>query len=142
MSLISDVKIEIKNLELNKKNLRNFGLLVGGIFILISILFLFKTINIIFYFFIILGSGLVVLGAVFPFALKQIYRAWMGLAFTMGWIVSSLLIILLYYLMVTPIGLIARLVGKKFLDLRFREEKGTYWIIRSGDVKIDYRKMY
>lgn len=141
MSLISDVKSEINNLELSKKNLRSFGLLIGGIFILISILLLLKT-NSISFIFIIPGSGLIILGALFPFALKQVYRAWMGLAFTMGWIVSGILIILLYYFMVAPIGLIAKLLGKQFLDLKFRVNKNTYWIKKSGDVKIDYRKMY
>ena len=45
MSWISDIKTELKALELSKKKLRSFGLLVGGIFLLISAWIFFSQRN-------------------------------------------------------------------------------------------------
>ena len=43
----------------------------------------------------------------------------MGIAFAIGWIVSRAILILLFYFVVTPIGIIARFFGKKFIDISF-----------------------
>lgn len=54
------------------------------------------------------------------------YRAWMGLAVIMGTIVAPVVISLLYFLVMTPIGLLLRLSGKDFM-LRRREGRKTFW---------------
>lgn len=41
-----------------------------------------------------------------------------------------LILVLLFYLVITPIGVITRLFGKDFLDRRIEKDKGTYWIPR------------
>jgi hypothetical protein len=66
----------------------------------------------------------------------------MGLAFALGWIVSRILITILFYMVVTPVSFIAKIFGKKFLDLKFRDSNNSYWIIRSSDSETDYRKMF
>jgi len=150
MSWISDVKTDLKALELSKKKLRNFGLLVGGIFLLLSVWIFFsqrnrlpETSNYTFaYIFLVVGGILFLFGALFPLLLKTTYKIWMGLAIAMGWVVSRILLIILFYLVVTPIRLIAKLSGKKFLDLKFRDNKSSYWVIKPKDAKIDYKKMY
>lgn len=150
MSWISDVKTELKALELSKKKLRSFGLLVGGVFLLISAWIFFsqrnelsETSNYTFaYIFLIVGGILFLFGAMSPLLLKTPYKIWMGLAIAMGWVVSRVLIMILFYIVVTPISLIAKLSGKKFLDLKFRDNKSSYWVIKPKDAKIDYKKMY
>ncbi|HVO76333.1 MAG TPA: SxtJ family membrane protein [Ignavibacteriaceae bacterium] len=150
MSWISDVKSEIKALDLSKKKLRNFGLMVGGVFLLIAGWIHFKQIqklpgteNYLFvYLFSLIGGVLFILGLISPGILKSVYRIWMGLAFAMGWIVSPILIMILYYIVVTPLGIAAKLFRKEFLDLKFRDNKDSYWVIKSVDSKNDYKKMY
>lgn len=150
MSWISDVKTELKALELSKKKLRSFGLLVGGVFLLISAWIFFsqrnelsETSNYTFaYIFLIVGGILFLFGVLSPLLLKTPYKIWMGLAIAMGWVVSRVLIMILFYIVVTPISLIAKLSGKKFLDLKFRDNKSSYWVIKPKDAKIDYKKMY
>lgn len=150
MSWISDVKTEISSLELSRKKLKSFGLLVGGFFLLIS-LWIFLTQNndlpetrdyTLFWVFLMVGGILFIFGALFPLLLKTAYKIWMGLAFALGWIVSRILLTILFYLMVTPIALLARLVRKKFLDLEFKDDKDSYWIIKGSDAELNYRKMY
>ena len=143
MSWINDVKTEILELELSKKKLRSFGLLVGGIFILISIWFYFKISNYTTaYILFILGTILLLAGLAIPLLLKVPYKIWMGLSFAIGWVVSRILITSLYFIVVTPLGLIAKLVGKKFLDRDYNDKKDSYWILKPDNKKIDYRKMY
>jgi saxitoxin biosynthesis operon SxtJ-like protein len=47
-----------------------------------------------------------------PSALAPIYRAWMKFAEALGWVNTRVLLILIFYLVVTPIGLIMRLFGR------------------------------
>ena len=60
--------------------------------------------------------------------LKPIYKAWMSLAKLLCSFIRNVILIILFYLVVTPIGLVARLFGKNFLELKFGEDKDSYWI--------------
>ena len=55
------------------------------------------------------------------------YRLWMGIAFVMGNIVSRVILAVVYFLVVTPIGLVARATGRDRLALRARG-RGSHWV--------------
>jgi hypothetical protein len=142
MSWIKDVSHEIKELDLSKKALRKFGLTIGGIFLAIGLLLLWKSIwldaRIIF---ISIGGTLFLGGLLFPMPLKYVYLIWMGFAFALGWIVSRFILIILFLFVMTQIGFIAKLFGKKFLDLKYKKRDESYWIPKEKR-KNDYEKMY
>ncbi len=143
MSWIKDVRDEVAGLDLSKKSLRKFALLVGGVLILISLWLFFRRRSEVIRFVILgVGSLLVLIGILFPHVLKGVYRVWMGVAFAIGWVVSRILLAILFYVVVTPAGFVARLTGKKFLDLNFREKKSSYWIPKKHDRQNNYEKMY
>ncbi len=54
------------------------------------------------------------------------YWLWMGIAFVMGNIVGRVLLALVYYLVLTPTGLLRRMLGSDKLRLR-RRQTDTYW---------------
>jgi len=141
MSWIKDVKEELSSLEISKKILRKFGVLVGGIFLLLGCWIYSSSQSTVAIVFLILGALLFVFGALIPNSLSTVYKVWMGLAFALGWIVSRVLLILLFYLGITTIAFIAKIFGKKFLDIKFRDNKETYWVKRDGS-KTDYSRMY
>lgn len=62
----------------------------------------------------------------FPAFGRLVYKPWMGIAFVMGTIVSSLILSLVYYLVVTPIGLFMRLRGHDPLRLK-RGQRTSNW---------------
>ena len=143
MSWISDVREEVKNLDLSPKTLRKFGLTVGGAFLLLMLWVIFKSRLILLRYIVgALGIVLITFGILLPIGLKACYKFWMGGALALGWIVSRVLLTAIFFLVITPIGLIARLTGKNFLDVKPDKDRETYWIKKDKDKKINYEKMY
>jgi len=65
--------------------------------------------------------------AVSPMALLPIYRVWVKFAMAMAWFNTRLLLGLAFYLVITPIGLCMRLLGKDPLDKKIDKKATTYW---------------
>jgi hypothetical protein len=61
------------------------------------------------------------------------YIGWMYLAFPIGWTVSHVLLAVTYYLVLTPIGLIMRAVGRDPMRRRLDPEAKSYWIEHRPD---------
>jgi len=73
------------------------------------------------------GLLLCVAGGIAPRFLRAIYRAWMWLVYPIGWLVSHLAMAILFYLVVTPIGLGLRCIGRRPLALAFDRSRPSYW---------------
>lgn len=142
MSWISDVKYELDKLKFNNQVLKKFGLLIGFVFLSLSTWWLvqqvFFTIGIILF---ILGIILFVGGLLSPSKLKTVYKLWMGLAFALGWIVSRFLLTILFLFVLTPIGILAKLFKKDFLQLNYKKNIDSFWI-RKEEKNINYEKMF
>jgi hypothetical protein len=51
----------------------------------------------------------------------------MGLAILLGWVMTRVILFLTFYLMITPLGLLMRLFGYRFLDLSWGDRRETFW---------------
>ena len=80
----------------------------------------------------ILGSLLIVLGAVVPQSLKQVHRAWMKIGHVLGSINTRIILGIIYYLLITPMGLIMRLMGKDPMHRAMTQGVDTYRIVRAA----------
>ncbi len=120
---------EIKELKTGERDLRKFGLLVGGVFAALGLLLLLRG-KALFPYFLAAGALLVAFGAALPRSLKHVYIAWMSLAILLGFIISNIILTLFFFLVITPIGLIARVCGRDFLSLKLDRRAPTYWIPR------------
>ena len=125
------IRQEIRELKTGIRELRNFGLLVGAVLVALGLLFLLRG-KARYPYFLAPGMLLLALGAVFPKGLRYAYVAWMCLAIVLGFIVSTAILTLFFILVITPIGLAARLLGKDFLRLKLDRRETTYWITRKG----------
>jgi hypothetical protein len=65
--------------------------------------------------------------AAFPIWLR-VFRLWMKLAEALSWVMTRVLLSVFFYLVLTPVGLIMRLLGKAPLDLAWKDGKPSYWI--------------
>lgn len=73
-----------------------------------------------------------VIGFFFPQHTKPIYVAWMVLFYPVRWIVSCLLIAVVYYLVIFPIGMALRICGHDLVGRRFDSEAPSYWKVKKG----------
>jgi hypothetical protein len=135
---------DIKSLKTGPRDLRKFGLVVGGVFAALGIIMWVRG-KPHFPYFLVPGAALLALGLVFPKALKQVYLLWMTLAIVLGFVVSTVLLTFFFFLVITPIGLVARLVGKDFLSLKLDRAASTYWLRReskAGKTPADYERQF
>jgi len=68
------------------------------------------------------------LALVWPRALSPVEWIWMKLAMVLNYVMTRVLLSLVFFLAVTPIGLIFKALRKDLLGKRFDPSKGTYWI--------------
>jgi len=127
------IRAEIQELDTSPRNLRKFGLVVGGVFGLLAVWFWWRG-KAFYPYVLIPGVSLVVFGLIWPKVLKQVYVIWMSLALVLGLIVSTALLTILFYLVVTPVGLVARLSGKDFLSQKLDPNANSYWIARDRSI--------
>ena len=125
---------DFKQLKTGTRELRNFGLLVGGVFAVLGLLFLIRGKSA-YPWLLTPGLVLVAFGAIAPRTLKYIYLAWMALALVLGFVVSHVILTVFFFLVITPIVIIARLAGKDFLRLKLDRQAKSYWIPRDRKSK-------
>ena len=126
--MISD---EIKNINGTKKQLREFGLLVGGVFLILGGLFLWQGKELYPYLFGI-SSFLLIVGLISPIILKPVYKIWMGFAHILGFTMTRVILSILFYFVITPIGVIARFINRDFFNLELNRKQTSYWIYREN----------
>ena len=72
-----------------------------------------------------------ILGLLNSKVLTPLNRIWFKFGIILGKIVSPFVMGIIYFLIVTPIGLIMRLFRKDLLNLKY-DNKNTYWIEKTG----------
>ena len=132
---------EIKNIKSGKNDLRKFGILVGMMLLIISG-FLFWNDKELFQLFLTIGLFLLLTGIAIPFILMPVYLVWMTFSTILGWFMTRVILSLLFYAVFTPIGLIGRLFGKQFLDLKMDGSKQSYWNMKTVETSKNYEKQF
>ena len=122
-------QIEIKKIRRNA--------IIGGI-----ILFIIATLHLIkghtgFYRFLYcLSAFLLVVGGFFPQRFKQITDV-------VGQVFTKFLLSIIFFIIITPIGVIMRVLGKDALDKNIDKKKESYWVSRDAEDDISaYEKQY
>lgn len=137
------LKDELKLIDKSDEAVKKTGLTIGVVLILVSLLlwYLGKTS---FIYFSIIGGLFVIFAFIAIPILRPFHKLWMRLALAMGFVMSRVILTLLYYLVLTPIGLLAKIVGKKFMPLGFDKNAQTYWEKRENAAKqqIDYDRQF
>lgn len=116
----------MKKPNLDKHNLKKFGITMGIAFFVITLLILSRhkhsplpplTISVMFF----------ILAFIMPSLLKPVYISWMKLAFILGWINTRLILLIIFYLIFTPFGLAMKLLRIDLLDRKIDKAKESYW---------------
>lgn len=137
------LKEELKHIDTSEKSVKKTGITVGAVLILISFILWWLGKNS-FVYFSLVGGVFIILSYIAIPLLRPFHKLWIGLSLVLGFVMSRIILTILFYLVVTPIGLLAKLVGKKFMPLGFDKTTETYWEKREKTVKekIDYERQF
>jgi len=115
-----------------KKQLRHFGLMVGGIFAAIGlwpVLFRAQGPRL---WALALAVALVVPALVLPRSLTYVHRSWMAAGEALGWINTRIILSVIFYALVTPMGILMRRFGGDPMHRRFEPDATTYRVPKSS----------
>ena len=104
---------ELEQIKSDKKDNRQFGWVVGGVLLLIGAYMVYQSAAYADYV-VAAGAALLLLGTVAPMLLTPLQRAWMSFAVVMGFVMSRVILSVIFFLVLTPIGVLGRLFGKAF----------------------------
>ena len=109
---------------------RSFGIVFFVVFLLIA---LYPVINNeeIRVWSLIVSVIFLVLGLLNSKILNPLNQIWFKFGVLLGRIISPFIMAIIFFFVVTPIGLIMRTLGKDILNLRYNTKK-TYWIEKTG----------
>ena len=108
---------------------RSFGLLFFIVFILVGLWPVIKgeTANI---YLILISLFFLIFGLINSKILSPFNKAWIKLGEILGLIIAPIIMALVYFIILTPISLIVRMLGKDLLGLKFLKKQDTYWTRR------------
>jgi len=96
------------------------------------------------YIWIVAGLALAV-SRLIPPLFRAIYRLWLGFSVVLGYFISRILLTIIFFLVLTPTGLIMRMVGKDPMERKLDPDAPSYWRPKekSEDTSIErYEKQF
>ncbi len=109
---------------------RNFGIVFFVVFLLIAIYPIINNEDIRLWS-LIISSIFLILGLINTKLLTPLNKIWFKFGLLLGKVISPLIMSLIFFFVVTPIGLLMRLLGKDLLNLKLNKNS-TYWVEKNG----------
>lgn len=119
---------------------RKFAFPVGTAFLLLSALLFWREKQMAFQVTLGLGSTLYLLGAIIPGRLGPVYHAWMRMALAISKVTTPIFMGIVYFLVLTPTGLLMRLFGRKPMSHSLRDD--GYWVKTAGREPSDLHRQF
>ena len=116
-------------MEINKKSLREFGIVTGAIVVGLFGLLLPWLLDIAYplwpwYVLAVLGGVAVIM----PMALGPVYKVWMRFGLVMGWINTRIILGVVFYFLFAPVAVLLKLLGKDPMHRKLDAKLQTYRI--------------
>ena len=106
---------------------RNFGIVFFLVFFVIGIYPLIKDGDLRIWS-LIISIIFLILGLLNSSILYPLNRIWMKFGYLLGAIIAPIVMALIFFGVVTPTGILMKIVGKDLLNLKKKKNKKTYWI--------------
>ena len=120
--------------EIKISSNRSFGIVFFIVFLLIALYPLLKD-NDLRIWSLVISFIFLILGLINSKILTPLNRLWFKFGLLLGKFISPLIMGIIFFIVVTPIGIIMRLLKKDLLNLKYNK-KETYWIDKSGPKSI------
>lgn len=137
------LKEELKHIDTSEKAVKKTGITIGIVLITISFILWWLEKNSFVYFSAVGGIFIILSYLAIPI-LRPFHKLWIGFSLVLGFVMSRIILTILFYFVVTPIGLLAKVVGKKFMPLGFDKNVATYWEKKEkiAKEKVDYERQF
>lgn len=117
--------------RLSRPEARKFGLTVGPVFVALGGVLLWRHREVAASVVAALGGVLTLLALVAPLALAPVERVWMGFAHAMSKVTTPIFMGVVYFLVLAPVGVVMRALGKN--PLRPAGTVGKGWVPRANE---------
>jgi hypothetical protein len=128
--------------EITEKQLRSFGLTVGGVFASIGLWPVVIHGTGCRWWAIVVAGLLISPSLVSPTSLLWPYKNWMALGHVLGWINTRIILGLVFFGIVTPMGILRRWLGKDPMGRYLRPDLDSYRIVRQPRPPSHLRRQY
>lgn len=118
--------------KITVKQLRAFGLIVGGMFALIGVWPVLFHAQDLHTWAVILAICLLIPSVFFPRSLQSVYRGWMLLGQGLGWINTRIILSIIFYGLFTPVRLVISSLGKDPMNRKFDPNAISYRVVRQA----------
>jgi hypothetical protein len=115
----------MEKLHTGRLVLRRFGMTMASALLIISGLLYLRHQYVNAVYTTVVSCGVFVAALAFPIILKPVYISWMKFTSIVGWVNTRIILVVLFYLVLVPLGLALRLLKIDLLERRNKE--GTYW---------------
>ena len=128
------------NTSKTKIDLRNFWLIWTVIFLAIWLYPLLSKWDIVLWS-LSISTAFMMISFIIPTMLKPFYFVWIKFWNVLWWINSRIIMLILFFLIFTPVALVLKLLGKDLLRKKIDKSKGSYWVEREdgGCGSMDYQ---
>ena len=130
---------EVRELPAGPRDLRKFSLTVGTAFVVLWAVFAFvlpwlfergRNLPLLWQ----IGVALAVVGTLLPAVVKPLYYAWMTMAVALGYVMTRVLLTIFFFLVLTPVALVFRLIGRDALHRKLDRSAQSYWIEKTHPI--------
>jgi hypothetical protein len=111
----------------NKKEWRTFGIGLAVLLVLIALVQFVKS-NPMFPYFALAGAFILFFAFVLPIVIKPLFILFSYIGHCLGWLMTRIILTLLFFGIFTLLGLIMRLSGKRFLNIEYPQQVQSFWI--------------
>lgn len=126
--------------RLSTRERRKFGLTVGIAFLVFAGISQWRRHELAPLILASIGGALVVLGIVLPQILGPVYSWWMGLARVLSKVTTPVFMGIVYFLVLTPVGILRRVFGST--PINARANNGSYWVAHSSSSQGSMTRQY
>lgn len=129
--MIRTIRAELGQLTTEPSDLRKFGLLMGTVLTVVCGLILWKSglpPSALAWTFGTIAAVFFLFGLIVPSGLRPVYLVWMALAIVLGFVMTRVILTIVFFLVITPIGLVMRALGKDPLVKGPDSSLDSYWI--------------
>ena len=123
----------LKNSKIKISSNRSFGLVFFGFFLIVSFWPLLHE-NEIRVWSLIISLIFLILGILNSSLLTPFNLLWFKFGILLGSIVAPIVMLIVFFLVVTPTGIFLKIFKKDLLNLKYDKKKETYWLNRDKPI--------